>query len=292
MQQALSVVPGGEHANYFLQRHITKSLPLSEAGFADHVSYAHQHFQAIRHYYKRPLDGSVFYEFGAGWDLIVPLAFYSFGIEKQIVVDIRWLLKPSLVNDAIHKFQRLASTNALVRRPTKYVDGSNAAVCAQLKTFYGIDYRAPCDPTHTGLQNGAIDCITSTSTLEHIPISELKPLMAECHRLLNPTGVISLLIDYADHYAYFDSTISLYNYLQYSDRTWALFNPSLHYQNRLRHKDYLDLLGDVGFQLLEDERFGTNLDAVRHLSIDRRFSTYTLEELVVGSALILARVQK
>jgi hypothetical protein len=116
--------------------------------------------------------------------------------------------------------------------------------------------------------------------------------MGECRRLLSAAGVMSLLIDYTDHYAYFDSTISLYNYLQYSDSTWAPFSPSLHYQNRLRHRDYVDLLGEAGFQLVEEQRFGTNPEAVQHLSIDRRFSTYTSEELAVGSALILARVQK
>jgi 2-polyprenyl-3-methyl-5-hydroxy-6-metoxy-1,4-benzoquinol methylase len=172
------------------------------------------------------------------------------------------------------------------------VDGTHAAVCAQLKKSYGIDYRAPCDATHTGLQSGKIDRITSTNTLEHIPKSELKPVMDECHRLLSAGGVISLLIDYADHYAYFDSTISPYNYLQYSDRTWALFNSSLHYQNRLRHRDYLNLLGEAGFRILEEQRFGTNPEAIQHLSIDRRFSTYTPEELAVSSALILAHIQK
>jgi hypothetical protein len=91
-----------------------QSLPLSDAAFAAQLGYAHQHIQVIRQYYKRPLDRSTFYEFGAGWDLIVPLALYSFGVDKQIVVDVRSLLKASLVNDAIHKFQGLASTKGMV----------------------------------------------------------------------------------------------------------------------------------------------------------------------------------
>src|SRR6478672_153786 len=119
MQMALSTVPGGERANYFLQKHITKSLPLSETAFADQVGYAQQHIQAIRQYYKKPLQEATFYEFGAGWDLIVPLALYSFGIEKQILVDIHSLVRPSLVNNAIEKFERLAISNTVVRKPIR-----------------------------------------------------------------------------------------------------------------------------------------------------------------------------
>lgn len=286
---ALSAVPGGEHANYFLQKHVTKSLPISKSAFADKVGYARQHIEMILQYYQRPVTEATFYEFGAGWDLIVPLAFYGCGVEKQILVDVRPLLRPALVNDAIKKFETLPSYSGFVRRPDRYVVGSQAAVAAQLKEFYGIDYKAPCDPRRTGLSCDAVDCITSTSTLEHIPLSELKLVIQECHRLLSPTGVLSLIIDYADHYSYFDSTISPYNYLQYSDRIWSLFSPSLHYQNRLRHRDYLDLLRATGFELLEERRFGTNSQAVQQLALAQRFKTYTLEELAVGSALIVAR---
>ena len=67
---------------------------------------------------------------------------------------------------------------------------------------------------------------------------------------------MSCVIDYLDHYSYFDKKISAYNYLQYSDATWALFNPALHYQNRLRHRDYLDLFYAAGFEVVEEERYG------------------------------------
>ena len=63
---------------------------------------------------------------------------------------------------------------------------------------------------------------------------------------------MSFIIDYCDHYSYFDKNISAYNFLRYPDSTWRLFNPSLHYQNRLRHRDYLDLIKSAGFEILEE----------------------------------------
>jgi len=96
VQLTLSVVPGGEHLNYFFQTYVTKTLPTSDAEFVAHVSYAKKHIGAINRHYDRPIGEATFYEFGAGWDMIIPLAFYGLGVEYQILVDIRNLLRPAL----------------------------------------------------------------------------------------------------------------------------------------------------------------------------------------------------
>ena len=262
---------------------------MSETDFADHVRYAQQHIDAISRFYKGPVTQATFYEFGAGWDLIIPLAFYTFGVEKQILADVRSLLRPSLANDSIEKFQTVVNCSRVLRKPEKRLSD---ATPAQLKTFYGIEYRAPIDPKQTGLESGSIDCITSTSTLEHIPQSELKVVLEECYRLLRAGGVISFVIDYGDHYSYFDPGISAYNYLKYSDTAWAFFNPVLHYQNRLRHPDYLDLLKSAGFEIVAEQRYGDSLanrKIIEALGIQERFDRYSVDDLVVGSALIVSR---
>ena len=105
-------------------------------------------------------------------------------------------------------------------------------------------------------------------------------------------GLMSVLIDYDDHYSYFDSTISPYNYLQYSDRMWSLFSPALHYQNRLRHRDYLELFQSAGFHVVEDQhKDATEMDLkeLEQLSIDARFQNYSLRDLAVHSAFLVIR---
>ena len=49
----------------------------------------------------RPLGESVAYEFGAGWDLAIPLAYASLGVGRQVLVDIRPNLRLELVNASI-----------------------------------------------------------------------------------------------------------------------------------------------------------------------------------------------
>jgi hypothetical protein len=294
LQLVFSNIPFGEHLGYFCQRYVTRSLPATDASFISIVSFAKSHIEAVRQYYHRPLGEATFYEYGAGWDMIVPLTFYALGVERQILVDIRNLLRIELVNDTIEKYQRIALDLVLPRKPARYIGvgirWSN--FLASLKEYYGIDFRAPCDARHTGIEAGSINCITSTNTLEHIPIEDIRAILRECHRLLRDDGLMSCLIDYQDHYAYFDSGISAYNFLQHSDKAWRFFSPALHYQNRLRHRDYLDLFWEAGFEIIEERlKEGTEADLkmIQQLPLARRFRAYSLPELAVRNALIVVR---
>lgn len=294
LQLGFSNVPFGERLNYFCQRYVTKSLPTSNANLAGIVYCAKEHIDVFRKYGGRPLGSATFYEFGTGWDLTVPLAFYAFGVERQILVDIRKLLRPKLVSDTIEKFQQLALDLKLLRKPDWFLDGGRTFI-ASLKKYYGIEYQAPCDARHTGLDAGSIDCITSTNTLEHILPQDIQGILRECHRLLRDDGLMSFRIDYQDHYAYFDSDITVYNFLLYSDKAWALFSPSLHYQNRLRHRDYLELFQSAGFDVIEERHaHGTSadLETIERLPLDKRFRTYHSAELAVHNALIILQKRR
>jgi len=292
LQLAFSLVPRGERLNYFVQRYWTKSLPPSDSSFAATVNYAKRHIDAILRYCHWPLAQATFYEFGAGWDMTIPLAFYSLGVETQIVVDIRSLIRLPILNNTIDKYQRMAAQLGLPRIPADHLDYVRDSLVAALKRHYGIDYLAPCDARHTGLPTSSIDCISSTDTLEHIPPEDIAKILQECHRILSEDGVLSFVIDYDDHYSYFDPKISKYNFLRYSDHRWALFNPSLHYQNRLRHRDYIRLLETAGFDVLEDQHKDASdleMNILSQLSLAKRFKSYSVRELAVHNALIVAR---
>jgi hypothetical protein len=165
-------------------------------------------------------------------------------------------------------------------------------LCRALRERYGIDYLAPRDARRTGLPAQSIDLIHSTNTMEHIPPADLRLILGECRRLLAPAGLVSLYIDYRDHYSYADRGISVYNFLQYSDAAWSRFNSSLQYQNRLRHPDYLELAGQCGFRILSERRVApsdTDRRLLRRLELDARFRRYDCEDLAVqGAHLVMA----
>ncbi len=98
-----------------------------------------------------------------------------------------------------------------------------------------------------------------------------------------------------DHYSYFDSSLSPYNFLTISDRRWRLVNSSLHYQNRRRRPDYLGLLEEAGFEFLSESAVGPNaeeLEQLRHLALAPEFRSYTLEDLGAKSLAIVARARR
>jgi len=232
---------------------VTKSLPLSASKFREAFGSATEHLRSLAGFSTDKWDGAVFYEFGAGWDLAIPLSFYSLGIDQQILVDIRSLLKAELVNATIEMLQALAQDLRLPRFPTKCLPTKRDRNWpSRLEEWYGIKYIAPCDARKTGLPSGTIRFISSTSTLEHIPAADIPSILAECNRLLSVNGVASFIIDYQDHYSYFDKTIGPYNFLKYGSHVWSAYNPPLHFQNRLRHRDYRDMIVRSGF-LIESE---------------------------------------
>jgi SAM-dependent methyltransferase len=168
--------------------------------------------------------------------------------------------------------------------------GANGA--EGLRELYGIEYFAPCDARATPLEPGVIDCVTSTNTLEHIPQEDLARILAECYRVLRPGGVVSLKIDYQDHFSYSDTSISVYNFFQYSDSAWRKWSPPSHYQNRLRHSDYRKLISMTGFEVVAEELqepSEEDLQLLGRLRLAARFRNYQRKDLATRGAYLIAR---
>jgi SAM-dependent methyltransferase len=274
LQKSLSALPQAERANYLLQRHVTRSLPGPEAGFRRRFQRAARHVEAYAaHGPERPLGEAVFYEFGAGWDLAVPLSFWTLGVEGQVLVDLRPNVRLDLVNTSIERLGRLATERGL-RSP-----GGPITSLEELEPRFGIRYLAPVAAQATGLPTGSVDFVTSTSTLEHIPEDDLVPLLAECRRLLRPDGAVSSRIDLSDHFSHFDHSLSPYNFRRYSDRRWAMVNSELLHQNRLRRSDYVSALERAGLTVVAETPWRSNVALPTDL--DPRFRDYYPEDLAV-----------
>jgi SAM-dependent methyltransferase len=290
VQKLISSTPYGESLNYLGQKWITKNLPSSDNALLEEAAIASEHLDSLRRYGRNDIENASLYEFGAGWELQVALYFYCAGLQHQTLVDIRKLLRLELINRTIEGLGRLKDRLHLLRTPEKLHDGDVVSV---LQANYGITYLAPCDARSAGLPAESFDFITSTNTMEHIPPDDLRLILQECYRLLKRDGVMSFKIDYQDHYSYFDPRISAYNFLCYSDRAWANYNSALHYQNRLRHHDYLELIAQAGFVILEDShREGDDSDVrlLQTLGVDPAFRTrYELRELAIRASHIVSR---
>jgi SAM-dependent methyltransferase len=181
-------------------------------------------------------------EFGAGKNLGQNVYLSQTGV-RQHVVDLKSMLDLMLVNHVIDILRERFSLPAL----------SAVSSLEDLQSKYAITYQAPVDMTHTEFDDGMFDMCISSNTLEHIPVATLQAILRELRRVLKKGGVISAQIDYSDHYAHTDKSISKLNYLRFSEPRWRRHNHGCFYQNRLRHNHYRKLFEDAGFEILSEE---------------------------------------
>jgi SAM-dependent methyltransferase len=284
LQTGLSLAPNPEELNLWFQRRVTHGLPPADERILEKVGWARHHVAQYGLHGARPLRGSRFFEFGAGWDFAQALAQHALGVQEQLVVDIRRLGRTDIAEAAVASLDRLMPEFSAAPGSR----GSDVqATLEGLLAAYGIEYRAPADARATGLPEGSIDCVTSTDTLEHIPPEDIAAILRECHRILSDDGIMSFRVDYRDHWAYFDRRITPVNMLQYSNRRWARYNPSLNYQNRLRHDDYARLFDAAGFTIVQNEQepaLDESREFLTRCTVAAEFRSYTLEALLVPSA--------
>jgi SAM-dependent methyltransferase len=293
VQSLLSHLPLGHELNYVLRRHVSRTVPADESVFAYDCAFAAEHLAVFRQHGVSPIEDSLFYEIGVGWDLTIPLTFYSLGVNRQVVVDLRRLIKLELVLRSVSRLGAGREQLALLRTPDA---AAKATSRAQLLTILGagcgIDYQAPFDARHTGFDSSSIDYITSTKVMAYIPVDDLRDILRECCRILRPGGLVRVLNDYRDLYSYGDPSVSVYNFLRFSDEQWRRLNPNLQYQNRLRHVDHLRLFAEAGLEIVEDlpgyDQDATR-DALRKIPLAEKFRRYSFDDLAPVRGVILAR---
>ena len=219
---------------YFLQKYVTKRSKIGNIV----ISPA---WEAHKRYLKKHGATENVFEFGAGKNLAQNF-FMSDIITNQLVVDLNPMLDFELVNNVRHQISKKVALKSQ----------SEIYSLVDLAS-YGIKYRAPYDASKTELRDKSLDACISTNTLEHIPKETITAIFSELYRTLKDNGIVSAKIDYSDHYAHTDKTISLLNYLKFDEELWKRYNHNCHYQNRLRHKDYLEIFKKCGFVVIEEE---------------------------------------
>ena len=222
---------------YFLQKYITKRSRITSLLYS---SDWEMHKVALIKYKTK----NVVFEFGAGKSLVQNLYLSNF-VKKQFVVDLYPILDFELADS---ERQQLLERKEKLRSRVKIKNLNDLE-------HYGIYYIAPYDATKIHLSDVSIDACISTNTLEHIPKFDIILIFAELYRKLKDEGIVSLIIDYSDHYAHTDNNISLLNFLKFSHHQWKRYNHKIHFQNRLRHYEYIDIFEKIGFRTIKEDLF-------------------------------------
>jgi hypothetical protein len=289
-QGVISSLPASDRLNYLFQRHVTGSVVLSDEVFERKVGQCDRHIRS----YQTAREGSglpsLALELGTGWYPVVPVGLALTGVTRVVTVDVSSLLSPERTRQVLAAYVALLRSGAAdtllpqidaerAEAVTAAAGETTAKSTAELLEPLGVQVLIG-DARASGLPEGSVDLFVSNNTFEHIAPQVLGEIVAEFKRLAAPGAVMDHFVDMSDHYAHFDSSITEFNYLRYSDRAWRPFNNRLQYQSRLRLPDYRRILQEAGFAIVAEDGEQGPSDALASVELAPRFRGYAREDLL------------
>jgi SAM-dependent methyltransferase len=209
--------------------------------------------------FDRSVQSAAFLEIGTGHQLNLPLSLWLCGAGQVTTVDLNRYLKERLVlNDITYLRQHEDEAKALFAEfsqhdlfEKRFARLTAAGSLREVFSMTNIRYWAPADASCLALEPDSIDYHISFTVLEHIPAAILKHIFQEGCRLLKPDGLFVHCIDFSDHFAHSDKSVSSVNFLQFSEKQWdRLAGNRYMFHNRLRVDEFHDILQNLGLEIL------------------------------------------
>lgn len=294
VQKIISYLPMSSRINYVFQKYVTKGVYLTDEYFYDRLGHCKEHLNTYKKYTQKNEIGSCL-ELGTGWYPIVPIGFYLAGAEKIYSLDISFLTSKERIKTTIAHFvtayEKGILKDYLPYREDKWahlmdtfkkIDSiSLDEVLKRLQITYLIE-----DARKLSLPDDSIDLINSNNTFEHIYPEILKPILKEFRRVVNKknAGVMSHFIDMSDHFAHFDKTITIYNFLRYSDKAWKWIDNSIQPQNRLRIDDYINMYDELKIPITDQSFREGNLEELASIHLAAKYLPKNAPTLAISHA--------
>lgn len=300
VQKSISYLPQKEKVNHFFQKHVTKGVLLTDEHFDNKLTHAKDHINYFKQYGQFSFAESTVLELGTGWYPIVPISLFLTGFQKVISIDLMaWLTKESLTT-AIQMFKVWKEKGILANyltdlKPERWdileelITINEAvtltAMCEKLN-FYPVVR----DARRSGLKENSIQYICSNNTFEHVFEEVLKNILQEFTRVIVKEGVMSHFIDMSDHFAHFDKSINIYNFLQFTEKAWKRIDNSIQPQNRLRFQDYKQMYEQVNIPITAENYRAGDVKALRTISLAPQYQQYTEKELAISHGYLISKM--
>ncbi|WP_267359208.1 MULTISPECIES: class I SAM-dependent methyltransferase [unclassified Methylobacterium] len=256
VQRAVSLLPSPHFWNGIIQKCVTRSVGLDDRLFLDKLGRARGHLANYQAGSSGPAMPARVVEIGTGWFPVVPIAIWLCGAEEVETYDLVRHATEARIAATVGHFLAAWDDGRLVQalphadrdrvaRLERMVRGAAPGGFAEGLTNLGIRYTVA--PLQADASARRADLVFSTAVLEYLPYSALVALLQASRARLSPGGVASHWIDLSDEYAYFDKSITPFNFLRFSDRAWRLINNPIIPLSRLRLGDYRHAFAQAGF---------------------------------------------
>lgn len=296
VQKTISFLPKPEKVNYLFQKYVTKGVYLNDEYFGFKIEHARDHIVYFKKYSTTSSDKRIL-ELGTGWYPVVPIVMYLTNTGKLVSVDIQDWMTADSFRTTIEKFKAWHDEGKL----SKYIEDIDSdkwnkllslldgnLSLDELKEKIGLETYIE-DARQTKFESDSFDFICSNNTFEHIYFDVLEGILKEFNRLIKPEGVMSHFIDMSDHFAHFDHSINIYNFLRYSESKWKSIDNSIQPQNRKRWRDYQELYDQLNIVRTEEEVRPGDVKALEQVPVHSSYENYSKEELAISHGYIVSK---
>lgn len=300
VQKTISFLPKSHKINYWFQKNITKGVFLGDEYFYDRLEHAQQHIKAFEKNCS-PIAGIKTLELGTGWYPVIPFSLFLVGAAEINTVDISNLTNKEKLKDTLNRFMELIEKDTLknylnVQKNRLDVlialnNQFDALTFDQILEKLHINYIVMDARQLVNLKDNSIDMVHSNNTFEHVYPDVLEDILREFSRVVKKEGLQSHFIDMSDHFAHFDGSITIYNFLKFSNKTWnRTIDNDVQPQNRWRFAQFLQLYKKLNIPVSDTIVRKGDLDALKSVKVHSEFNQFTAEELAISHCYIFSRM--
>jgi hypothetical protein len=300
VQKTISFLPKGHKVNYWFQKNITKGVQLGDDYFYDRLEHAKHHLKATAKY-QDTIVGKKTLELGTGWYPVVPFSLFLAGAGDITTVDISNLTNKEKLQDTFTRFLEIIDNNTIQKyfQPLPERITTFRAVAQELEQLtmeqilqkLQIRYLVEDARNLTMLSDKSVDLVHSNNTFEHVYPNILADILKEFTRVARSGGLQSHFVDMSDHFAHFDKSINIYNFLQYSNFAWdKIMDNSIQPQNRWRYQQYLDLYRSLNIPVTDSKVRLGKVEEVKALKIHADFKSFTPEQLAISHCYLYSKM--
>ncbi|MFK7001201.1 hypothetical protein [Flavobacterium oreochromis] len=227
------------------------------------------------------LKGNSIAEIGSGWLPIMPYLFiHKAAIKKVYTYDLNKHYEKNAITKFNNLFQKIYN---VVIKPTNPYQLPNEVLYFPNQNI--VDQDLPKD----------INIIFSRFVLEHVRPEDMVKMHQQFKNSLQPGSFIIHFISPSDHRAYSDTSLSLQDFLQYSQDEWNKIQTCFDYHNRWRLPQYLDLFKSLNYSIEYLHFDSVKSDSpqeglFKKVKLHPDFKNYSIEELTAGNIIIILKV--
>jgi hypothetical protein len=294
VQRGIGALPNPHYWNELFQDRVTHSLDLTKERFEASLRNCRNHMEQLQRCGSTATNGSFSaFELGTGWFPTVPIGLFLCGAREVWTWDIAPLLRRDRLKHTIRRFLELEQGQGLgghfhalperltrLREVMALCESPEGLEPAELLERLGIYYRIG-NASRSGLPPQSVDLIVSDVVFEYLSPEELFEILKEFRRIAAPGAVMSHTISLDDQYAAYDSAITQFNFLRFSDWAWRWLNNPIIPLNRLRISDYRRAFSESGFQVVDETSQRGDPAELARTPLAARFRGYSIEDLLV-----------